>query len=91
VVVVYFLGCGPESRGQSSAIFANWRRERRSASRLSAVGIQCAENVIYGGIVCVYGNVFAAKLGEPKPECSESSKHLLVVDNLVSMVARVWF
>jgi hypothetical protein len=82
---------GRRAEGKSSAIFANWWRERRSASRLSAVGIKCAENVIYGGIVCVYGDVFAGKLGEPKPECGESSKHLLVVDKLVSMVAKVWF
>jgi hypothetical protein len=46
VVVVYFLSCGSESRGQSAAIFANWRRERRSARRLSLVGIQCAANVM---------------------------------------------
>jgi hypothetical protein len=47
--------------------------------------------VVYGGVACVYGKVFAGELREPKPECSKNSKHLLVVDKLMPMVARVWF
>jgi hypothetical protein len=47
--------------------------------------------VVDRGVVCVYGDVFAGKLGQPKSECGEDGKHLLVVDVLVPVVARVWF
>jgi hypothetical protein len=47
--------------------------------------------VVYSSVVRVYGDVFVGKLGEPKPECGEGGKHLLVVDVLVPVVARVWF